>query len=201
VSLELLQLLAEHRAEHAHLSRIGSWAVCDAHAVRTGGTAAEVRDPARSRRIIRLIAAERFLRGLLLLGAGAYLLTHVGSDFSRLADHLMRRLELDPRRPFLRHILAKLHRLRASTVVITGIAALGYGLLELVEGVGLWLDQLWAEYLTVIATSVLIPFEIYELVRKPSMLKATGIAVNAAIVAYLAYALQRRLAHERRNRV
>ena len=169
--------------------------------MKTGAAAGEVRDPGRTRRIIRLIAAERFLRGLLLLGAGAYLLTHVGSDLSRLADHLMRRLELDPRRPFLRHILEKLHRLRASTVVITGIAALGYGLLELVEGAGLWLDQLWAEYLTVIATSVLIPFEVYELVHKPSMLKAIGIAVNVAIVAYLAYALKRRLTHERRNRV
>jgi uncharacterized membrane protein (DUF2068 family) len=158
-------------------------------------------DPKRSRRIIRLIAAERFLRGLLLIAAGAYLLTHVGSDFSRIADHLMRKLELDPHRPFLRHLIDKLHRLRASTVVITGIAALGYGLLELVEGGGLWLDMLWAEYLTVIATSLLIPFELYELAHKPSFVKAAGIAVNVAIVAYLAYALQRRLAHERRNGV
>ena len=39
---------------------------------------------------------------------------------------------------------------------------------ETVEGVGLWLDQLSAEYLTVIATSLLIPLELYELARKPS---------------------------------
>jgi uncharacterized membrane protein (DUF2068 family) len=38
-------------------------------------------------------------------------------------------------------------------------------MLELVEGVGLWLDPLWAEYLTVIATSLLIPVELYELER------------------------------------
>jgi len=50
------------------------------------------------------------------------------------------------------------HRLRAHELRIVGLAALGYGGLELVEGVGLWLDQLWAEYLTVIATSLLIPF-------------------------------------------
>jgi uncharacterized membrane protein (DUF2068 family) len=151
------------------------------------------REPERSRRIIRLIAAERFLRGLLLIGAGAYLLTHVGSDFSRIAEHLSRRFELDPHRPFVRHLIEKLHRLPARTVVITGIAAVGYGVLELVEGVGLWLDQLWAEFLTVIATSLLIPFEVYELVRHPSVLKAGGILVNVAIVAYLAYALRRRV--------
>jgi uncharacterized membrane protein (DUF2068 family) len=104
-----------------------------------------------------LIALERFVRGVLLLAAGAYLVTHLGSDLGRLADRAMRALELDPRRPFLHRIIGKLHRLHAGTVLVTGLAALGYGLLEVVEGVGLWLDRLWAEYLTVIATSLLIP--------------------------------------------
>jgi uncharacterized membrane protein (DUF2068 family) len=150
-------------------------------------------DPPRSRRILRLIALERFVRGIILIVAGAYLLTHLGSDLGRIADRVMRALELDTRRPFLRHIIDRLHRLHASTVVITGIGALGYGLLESVEGVGLWLDKLWAEYLTVIATSLLVPLELYELARKPTLLKAAGIAVNLAIVAYLARALRRRV--------
>jgi uncharacterized membrane protein (DUF2068 family) len=62
-----------------------------------------------------------------------------------------------------------LHHLRAHELRIIGSVAIGYGVLELVEGVGLWLDQLWAEYLTVIATSLLVPFELYELVlHQPS---------------------------------
>ncbi len=77
-------------------------------------------------------------------------------------------------------------------MLITGVAAIGYGALELVEGVGLWLDQLWAEYLTLIATSLLIPLELYELILKPSLLKAGGIAVNIAIVGFLAWMLRRR---------
>ena len=154
-------------------------------------------DPPRSRRVIRLIAAERFLRGLVLIAAGGYLLTHLGSDLGNLADRFARALELDTHRPFVRHLIDKLHRLHASTKLITGIAALGYGGLELIEGTGLWLDQLWAEYLTVIATSILIPFEVYELIHKPTMLKAGGIVVNIAIVIYLAHALRRRLREER----
>jgi uncharacterized membrane protein (DUF2068 family) len=154
-------------------------------------------DPHRSRIILRLIAAERFVRGLVLLGAGIYLLSHRHTDFGRLADHLARSVELDPRRPFVRHLIARLHRLHASTIVLTGIAALGYGVLELVEGVGLWVDQLWAEYLTVIATSLLIPLEVYELVHKPSLLKAGGIVVNLAIVGYLAWNLRRRVRADR----
>jgi len=77
---------------------------------------------------------------------------------------------------------------------IAAALAIGYGTLELVEGVGLWLDQLWAEYLVVIATSLLLPFEVYELVRQPSFWKAGGILVNVLIVLYLIRLLRRRLA-------
>jgi uncharacterized membrane protein (DUF2068 family) len=154
---------------------------------------AEARDPARSRRVIRVIAAERFVRGVLLVVAGAYLVTHLGSDLGRLADRVMRAVELDPHRPFLRKIIAKLHGLHAGAVLVTGIGAILYGILEVVEGVGLWLDKLWAEYLTVIATSLLVPFELYELARKPSLFKAGGILVNLVIVAYLAWRLRERV--------
>ena len=134
-------------------------------------------DAPRSRRILRLIALERSVRSVLLLAAGIYLLTHLKSDFGRIADHFMRALELDPRRPFLHRIVVRLAH-------------------DLLASVGLWLDQLWAEYLTVIATSLLLPLELYELVSKPSLLKAGGIVVNIAIVAYLAWMLRRRLPRE-----
>src|SRR6059058_5492272 len=112
------------------------------------------------------------VRGVLLLAAGVYLLFHLKSDFGRLADHAIRAIELDPRRAFLHRIVAYLHHLHASELRIAALFALGYGALELVEGTGLWLDQLWAEYLTVIATALLLPLELYELVRKPTALKA-----------------------------
>jgi uncharacterized membrane protein (DUF2068 family) len=154
----------------------------------------QTEDRQGSRLIIRLIAAERLIRGVLLVIAGIYLVTHSHSDFGRLADRLARAVELDPRRPFFHRIIVRLHNLHASTVLITGVAAIFYGVLESVEGTGLWLEKLWAEWLTVIATSLLIPVELYELARKPTMLKLAGTAVNIAIVAYLAVRLRRRLA-------
>jgi len=153
---------------------------------------AKAHDQRRSRRVIRLIAAERIIRGVLLLAAGIYLLFNVNNDFGRLADRVLRAVDLDPRRPLFHRLIDYLHHLHASEVRVAALFALGYGALELVEGTGLWLDQLWAEYLTVIATSLLIPFELYELVHHPSVLKAGGLAVNVAIVAYLVHVLRRR---------
>jgi uncharacterized membrane protein (DUF2068 family) len=148
-------------------------------------------DPQRSRRVLKLIALERGVRGVLLLAAGIYLLFHLTSDFGRLSERLLRAVELDPRRPFLHRIVVYLHHLHASEIRVAAIFALCYGGVELVEGTGLWLDQRWAEYLTVIATSLLVPYELYELVRRPTVWKAGGLAVNVAIVAYLVSLLRR----------
>ena len=59
----------------------------------------QAEDPPRSRRILRLIAAERAIRGVLLIAASIYLFNHLHSDFGRISDHIMRAIELDPRRP------------------------------------------------------------------------------------------------------
>ena len=149
------------------------------------------RPRSRAGRFLPLIAAERGLRGLVLLAAGLYLLTHTGSDFGSIANHLARQIELDPRRHFVRHFAARLTALGPGQVTVFGLGALGYGALELVEGVGLWLRKRWAEWLTVVATSLLVPFELYELVRHPSVLKAGGLAVNVVIVAYLVHVVRR----------
>jgi uncharacterized membrane protein (DUF2068 family) len=153
-----------------------------------------VTSPRRRRPVLlRLIAAERAIRGAALVAAGIYLFGHLHSDFGKLADRWLRKLELDPNRGFVGKIVEHLHRLTSDQVKFAALFAVGYGVLELVEGVGLWLDQLWAEYLTVIATSLLIPFEVYELVHKPGPVKAAGIVVNVLIVIYLAIRLRRRV--------
>ena len=46
----------------------------------------------------------------------------------------------------------------------------------------------WAEYLTFIATSLLIPYEIYELYLRVSVLKVVAFVLNVLVVAYLLYA-------------
>jgi uncharacterized membrane protein (DUF2068 family) len=145
-------------------------------------------------RLIWLIALERSVRGVVLVAAGAYLLAKAGSNFGDIANHLAQRIELDPHRPFVRHLIDRLGRLSRHQVTLFGVAAIGYGVLEIVEGAGLFYRKRWAEWLTVIATSLLIPLELYELVRHPSWLKAGGIAVNVAIVVYLVRIVRRRSA-------
>ena len=67
------------------------------------------------------------------------------------------------------------------------MGALLYAALETTEGVGLALRRRWADYLTVLATGVLIPWEVSEVVRKVTTLRVGALTVNVAIVVYLAY--------------
>lgn len=67
------------------------------------------------------------------------------------------------------------------------VALIAYGTIEGTEGIGLFLRRRWAEYLTVLGTGVLIPFELYELVHHTTLFKAAALIANLAIVVYLAW--------------
>jgi uncharacterized membrane protein (DUF2068 family) len=69
-----------------------------------------------------------------------------------------------------------------------GIGLLAFAALEGIEAVGLWRGRRWAEYLTFIATTVLLPLEVYELTERVSALKVIGFLINLAVVVYLIYA-------------
>jgi uncharacterized membrane protein (DUF2068 family) len=86
------------------------------------------------------------------------------------------------------HDLNRLFTLSKGTLIEAGIALLCYACLEGAEAVGLWCAKRWAEYLTFIATAVLLPFEIYELSTRVSPLKVIGLVINLAVVLYLIYA-------------
>jgi uncharacterized membrane protein (DUF2068 family) len=65
-----------------------------------------------------------------------------------------------------------------------------YAGLFLTEGIGLWLMKRWAEWFTVIITSSLVPFEVYELYRDPSATKILVLVINVAVVIYLLYRIR-----------
>ena len=74
-----------------------------------------------------------------------------------------------------------------SHVNVVAIGAIAYALLEGSEGVGLAMRRRWAEYLTVIATGLLIPYELYEVIRHVTLFKVGALLLNLAVVGYLAY--------------
>ena len=88
----------------------------------------------------------------------------------------------------LLHDLRRLFSIQTGTLTKIGLIVAAYAVLEGAEAVGLWFQQRWAEYLTLLATAALLPVEIYELVHTVSPLKALTFLLNLAIVVYLLFA-------------
>jgi len=74
---------------------------------------------------------------------------------------------------------SKIHALRFVTYTYAAVFA--------VEGIGLWMQKRWAEWLTTIITGSLIPLEIWELAHRPNLGKAAVLIGNVVIVAYLVW--------------
>jgi len=68
-----------------------------------------------------------------------------------------------------------------------GLTAIVYCVLEGTEAVGLWYERRWAEYLTVIATAGFLPFEVYELTKRVTIVRITALVVNVAVLVYLVW--------------
>jgi uncharacterized membrane protein (DUF2068 family) len=72
---------------------------------------------------------------------------------------------------------------------------LAYAAVFATEGIGLWMQKRWAEWLTVIITASLIPLEVWELLDRPNFGKAAVLVANTAIVAYLVWHVRSRGKH------
>lgn len=126
---------------------------------------------------------------LLLTGIGVFRLRH--SDLGMLAQALFEYFRLDAQNRIINGVVESAsglsHRKLMAIDAFTFIYAALYG----VEGVGLLMRKHWAEYLVIVVTGLLIPYEIYETLFRFSLLKAVVLAVNLAIVIYLMRVLKR----------
>ena len=114
--------------------------------------------------------------------------------------HVMNELRLDPDNHYVHAAISKVSGLSTRRLEELSLGTFVYAAVFLTEGGGLLLRKRWAEYLTTIVTASFVPFEGYELVHAPSILKAAGLALNLAIVGYLAWGLLSPSASAKRRR-
>jgi uncharacterized membrane protein (DUF2068 family) len=152
--------------------------------------------PLRDKIVLRLIAVDRAFH-FVLLGALAVVILLFAANTDRLRAPVYKALQdLEsglgrPTSASHHGILYELHHLfsiDSGTLTKIGLVVAAYALLEGAEAVGLWYQKRWAEYLTFIATTALLPLEVYELTHRLSPLKIVTLLINIAVVAYLLHA-------------
>jgi uncharacterized membrane protein (DUF2068 family) len=148
---------------------------------------AKKRSHSRGDRALLAIALFKFVKGALLLALifGALTLLHknVATEVARWLDQL----RVDPDNRFIGNLLSKLQLVHTKELKQLTALGAGYALLFLTEGTGLLFRQRWAEWLTIIATSSLMPLEAYQVIRDFTVLRLFVLLVNAAVVLFLVY--------------
>lgn len=149
--------------------------------------------PLRDKYVLRLIAVDRMVHFVVLaVLATAVLLfaerrEHLRGTFYRVVDALQNGVG-GPSGRSGHGLLGELDRAFAahtSTLWAIGLVLAAYAVLEGVEAVGLWYARRWAEYLTFVATTVLLVPEVYELTGRISATKILTLLINLAVVVYL----------------
>ena len=148
----------------------------------------------RSAFILRIFAIERFLRALVIAAAAfgvwrlSYSRTSLEHEFDRALPDV-RRLYLDLGFNFSQSKLIGLVNhaleLNSRTLGYLAIGLAGYAIIEIVEGIGLWLQKRWGEYFAMVATSIFLPYEVYDLTVKITALRLLTFLINLALVVYL----------------
>jgi uncharacterized membrane protein (DUF2068 family) len=149
--------------------------------------------PLRDRYVLRAIAIDRAIHVLVLAALAVIIFTFarhkamLRHDYFKILDDL----QGGAGGPIggsntgaltrLRHFF----RITPTHLYEVGAFVIGYAVLEAAEMVGLWFAKRWAEYLTFVATAVLIPFEIGELFHSITVLKVITLVINVAVAVYL----------------
>ena len=151
----------------------------------------------RSELILRVFAVERFLR-FLVIGVAAYGVWRFKYDRAgllRMYDNalpairtLYQDLGFDVNHSRLLRLINESFAFNSRWLTLIAIGLAVYALIELVEGIGLWLGQRWGEYFAMVATSIFLPWEVWELARGHiTWLKVAALVINLLLVIYLAW--------------
>jgi uncharacterized membrane protein (DUF2068 family) len=141
----------------------------------------------RSELWLRLIAFFKLLKATLLVAAGVGALGLLNPQTARAITGWATALAADRHYHLLDSLVTYVIDVDERTLRLLSIGSFLYAMLFYTEGLGLFFDKLWAEYLTIATTAGLVPFELFELSRRVSPLKIQVLVANVLIVAYLVW--------------
>ncbi len=151
---------------------------------------ARFRLPARSRpqnhnRVLLLIAVYKFLHALFFfaIGIGAHRLLH-----KNIADQIeifARHLRFNPESRLVIFILQKSSIINGPVLERISLIAYCYATLTLIEGIGLYLEKAWGEFLTLAITASFLPWEILEIFRRITWVRVGLLTINILVFLYL----------------
>jgi uncharacterized membrane protein (DUF2068 family) len=147
----------------------------------------ETRRHRRELRALRAVASLELAKGLIVMLAGFGILSLRHRDVWGIADSLLFVFHIDPDRRYARIFLDWADTVTDHKLAVIAAVAMVYSGLRFVESYGLWRERAWAEWLALVSGMLYVPFEAWDLIHKPTWIRAGILIVNLLVVAYMAY--------------
>ncbi|MBE7211159.1 MAG: DUF2127 domain-containing protein [Gluconacetobacter diazotrophicus] len=128
-------------------------------------------------RAMFLVGIFEMFKALLFLAAAFGLLRMVHKDTGVELGKLLHAMRINGDLAFVKSLLLKAKFIEDPQKRVFGALAAAYALLHGIEGTGLMLRKKWAEYFTVIASCLAIPYEIYELFHRTAHPAPEGVSL------------------------
>lgn len=136
-------------------------------------------------RWLELIAAYKILQAVLLVAVGVGALRLIHKDLADMLTQFAIALHRDPEGQLVSFLIDKVSLLTDQRLRQIGLFMFFYAGLGLLEGIGLMMEKVWAEYLTALITASFLPIEIFELIHRVTPIRVGLLVVNLAVLAYL----------------
>ena len=120
--------------------------------------------PNRNRWLIA-IGVLKLLKAVLFVSMGFGVIRLLHKDIADVLLRAVTALRFDPENRFVNVLLEKSALLSPHRLKEISFAIFLYAALDIIEGTGLVLEKVWAEYFTLILTGSFLPWEIYEIIR------------------------------------
>lgn len=146
---------------------------------------------------LRAVAVFEGVKGVLILALSFGFLALRHTDVHATVDCIVAKIGINPEAHYPRLLAEHIAGVGDKGLRWFAILALVISLLRFSEAIGLWFEQAWAEWLTLISAGVYLPLEVHHIFVHPGWFGLLILAANSAIVFYLARVLagQRRLQH------
>ncbi len=156
--------------------------------------------PAHRNRILLSIALFKFFKAAAMITAGILAITYRHANLTKIATHWVDQFRLDPHNKYVDWVLDHAKLVHAPQLEMLAAGTFIYALLFLVEGIGLYREKAWGEYLVIVEVCLLMPLEIVEICAKPDLIRFALLIANIFILVYLIYLRIKTVRRQRREK-
>lgn len=135
---------------------------------------------------LKLIIGYKAAIGVFQIALAVSLYNHFGETVEETFTALAVSMNLDTDHRFVSSVIHRAGVLDNGVFIGLTVIVFVFGIINMIEAGGLHFRQRWAEWLTVFATGILVPFELYEVIAKATTFRVAILVINIAIVYYLA---------------